>query len=207
MPIRSDLRHLYGREWRRISHAAIVRAGFRCQGCGVPNYALLRREGCGPALILSPDQAEAARRDGHGVVKVVLTVAHLDHDPRNNEPENLAAFCQRCHLHHDRRQHASNARETRRARKDLTRPLLAPPLPAQASSSSPVRSRRPRQAHGSLKRVQNVSGAVWYGYWNDAGVRKGKRLGLCDQMTRRQAEEALAAIVAPINARNGREHV
>jgi hypothetical protein len=101
---------------------------------------------------------------------------------------------------------AGNARETRRARKDQTRPLLATLMPAQASSSSPARSRKPRQVRGSLKRVQNVSGAVWYAYWNDAGQRKGKRLGRCDEMTRHQAEEALAAIVAPINWRNGRDH-
>lgn len=29
--------------------------------------------------------------------KVVLTVAHLDHDIKNNKPYNLAALCQRCH--------------------------------------------------------------------------------------------------------------
>ena len=28
---------------------------------------------------------------------VVLTVAHLDHDIKNNKPYNLAAICQRCH--------------------------------------------------------------------------------------------------------------
>jgi 5-methylcytosine-specific restriction endonuclease McrA len=27
----------------------------------------------------------------------VLTVAHLDHQPENNSPENLRAMCQRCH--------------------------------------------------------------------------------------------------------------
>lgn len=32
-------------------------------------------------------------------IKIVLTIAHLDHDPRNNHPGNLAALCQ---LHHNR---------------------------------------------------------------------------------------------------------
>jgi len=40
--------------------------------------------------------------------KVVLTVAHIDHDKTNNRFTNLAALCQRCHLNHDRHQHAYN---------------------------------------------------------------------------------------------------
>lgn len=37
--------------------------------------------------------------------RVILATAHLDHDPGNNGPRNLAALCQRCHLAHDRDQH------------------------------------------------------------------------------------------------------
>jgi hypothetical protein len=33
--------------------------------------------------------------------KVVLTVAHLDHDPTNNDATNLRALCQRCHNRYD----------------------------------------------------------------------------------------------------------
>lgn len=47
---------------------------------------------------------------------VVLTIAHLDHDVSNNTDHNLAALCQRCHLTHDARQHAANARQTRACR-------------------------------------------------------------------------------------------
>lgn len=32
----------------------------------------------------------------------VLTVAHLDHDIKNNDYSNLMAMCQRCHLAYDR---------------------------------------------------------------------------------------------------------
>jgi hypothetical protein len=39
------------------------------------------------------------------VTRVVLASAHLDHDPGNNRPRNLAALCQRCHMLHDRAQH------------------------------------------------------------------------------------------------------
>ena len=33
--------------------------------------------------------------------KVVLTVAHLDHDTSNNDFDNLKAWCQRCHNTYD----------------------------------------------------------------------------------------------------------
>ena len=39
------------------------------------------------------------------MTRVVLASAHLDHDPSNNDPGNLAALCQRCHLAHDRPEH------------------------------------------------------------------------------------------------------
>ena len=32
---------------------------------------------------------------------IVLTIAHLDHDIKNNDPKILRALCQRCHLRYD----------------------------------------------------------------------------------------------------------
>lgn len=42
--------------------------------------------------------------------RVVLTIAHLDHDKENWEvaDERLAALCQGCHLSYDRPRHAQN---------------------------------------------------------------------------------------------------
>lgn len=34
---------------------------------------------------------------------IILTVAHLDHNKRNNRFSNLKCLCQRCHFAHDRR--------------------------------------------------------------------------------------------------------
>lgn len=45
--------------------------------------------------------------------RVVLTVAHLDDDPSNNDQTNLLAMCQACHLAYDRDLH----RQTRAARR------------------------------------------------------------------------------------------
>jgi hypothetical protein len=54
-------------------------------------------------------------------IYVVLTIAHLNHTPGDDRPENLKALCQWCHLNYDKLHH----KETRALRKDRTRPLLA----------------------------------------------------------------------------------
>ena len=56
--------------------------------------------------------------------KVVLAAAHRDHDTANNAGTNLAAFCQRCHMNHDRPEHRRRRWRTlfrRKAMGDLFR--------------------------------------------------------------------------------------
>ena len=40
-----------------------------------------------------------------------------ENTPENCDPENLRAWCQRCHLNYDRHIHMANTRATLRARK------------------------------------------------------------------------------------------
>lgn len=47
---------------------------------------------------------------------IVLTVAHLNHQPEDCRPENLAAMCQRHHLAYDHDHHRANSQATRRAK-------------------------------------------------------------------------------------------
>ncbi len=54
-------------------------------------------------------------------VGIVLTTAHLDHDPENNADENLRLLCQWCHLNYDGPHH----KYSRSLRKDRGRPLLS----------------------------------------------------------------------------------
>lgn len=112
--------------WKQIRAAIMTRAGDKCEKCGRPN---------GAAHIVSPsgswcDYSIGDRFDrwfdscsnpterpeddtlSH-LTKTVLTISHIDHDPTNNDPSNLRALCQRCHLTHDAKEHASNARRTR----------------------------------------------------------------------------------------------
>jgi hypothetical protein len=60
---------------------------------------------------------------------VVLACAHLDHDPGNNDPANLAALCPRCHMLHDAIEHRWqrwwNAFQRRAVRDLFEEPQLA----------------------------------------------------------------------------------
>jgi hypothetical protein len=141
VPIRPDLRKFYrGPVWRAIRARILVRAGARfadgkhlggahCEQCHVPDRSLVAR---GPFGTWSMgdgwhnNQGQLMRwtdpfRLSHiREVKIVVTTAHLNHDPEDNRDENLKALCQYCHLTWDRTHH----KETRSTRKDAARPLL-----------------------------------------------------------------------------------
>lgn len=63
---------VYPKDWPEIARQVKERAGWKCERCGHENDRLT----------------------GH-----VLTTHHLDGNGANCEPWNLAALCQRCHLH------------------------------------------------------------------------------------------------------------
>lgn len=70
----------YCRDWKKRSYfIRFFRADNKCENCGVENYKLHPITGS----------------------KVILTVAHLDHNINNNSFFNLKALCQRCHLKYD----------------------------------------------------------------------------------------------------------
>ena len=92
MPIRPENRNRYPPSWREISQSIrFERAKGRCECEGE----------CGEAHIYERCDAEHGREHPVTRATVVLTVAHLDHTPENNEPTNLRAMCQRCHNRYD----------------------------------------------------------------------------------------------------------
>jgi len=95
MPIRAEQKVLYPADWKQISLRVRERSGWTCEFC-----------------------QEARQGEPHPITrsKVVLTVAHLDHDPTNRDEDDMAAMCQRCHLTYDAPLHAANAARTRRAK-------------------------------------------------------------------------------------------
>lgn len=113
----------YPPNWKsEIRPDILERDGHCCKFCGVRDKALVYRTGEGrDAWIYWPEgmQSEAWSLDGRKSVKIVLTIAHLDNDITNNEYDNLAALCQKCHNNYDKDYRKGNAKETNRKKKGL----------------------------------------------------------------------------------------
>lgn len=126
----------YPANWKtEIRPAILLRAGNICESCKVPNgKVILRGEWGGvecyqddDGTIYNANTSEIIGDDYVGEVhptnkfiKVVLTIAHVDHDITNNEPDNLKAWCQRCHNRHD----VGFRKDNRKSRKGM-KPLFS----------------------------------------------------------------------------------
>lgn len=133
MPIRPEMRDRYPENWAEVSLTVRERANQKCEcrgecgadhpggRCAAPNGEYILRHMDEPArwgfsaktnTDEKADVRARARRYGKPI-KVILTVAHLDHQPNNINDSNLRAFCQFCHLRYDRFEHARNAVKTK----------------------------------------------------------------------------------------------
>lgn len=136
MPIKPENAARYPKDWPQISRDAKERAGWKCQhpGCTARQYSIgiwHRPDGGAhqwaeqyePGATYAEARQTAAEAwwevqhlGGDKLVVIVLTVAHLNHQPEDCRPENLAAMCQRHHLAYDHDHHRANAQATRRAK-------------------------------------------------------------------------------------------
>ncbi len=96
----------YPPNWKtEIRPAILNRAGNRCEKCGFANGQPVHRAKVDGRMEWFPCEQDAIDSCGlyFGIVKVVLTVAHLDHDETNHEVtlDRLMAMCQICHLRYD----------------------------------------------------------------------------------------------------------
>ena len=132
MPIRPENRQRYPADWRAISARIRERADNRCEQCQAPNAEVIARgvdHHAGTYMLPDGEVRDAvtgavlgrARGSEYPAryVRVVLTVAHLDHVPEHCDDDNLRALCQRCHLAYDQAHHAQTRRMTRRAPRAL----------------------------------------------------------------------------------------
>jgi len=130
MPIKPENLARYPADWAQIVAQVRQRSGNRCEQCGVKNYALGGRLKDGTWCRAQPLEERMLRlvwpKPGemgpcHGstewlrIIRIVLTTAHLDHQPENCALDNLRHWCQRCHLSYDAKHHAQTAYESRRA--------------------------------------------------------------------------------------------
>lgn len=117
MPIRPENRARYPANWDAISQSIRERAGNKCEECGIPNYQLGGRAPDGTWHKARPLGEKLLKLEwpqpgdfgwcvGYcasplRIVRIVLTVAHLNHQPEDCRPENLKCLCQRDHNRYD----------------------------------------------------------------------------------------------------------
>ena len=98
MPIRPENRARYPKDWKRIREEILKRADKKSYKTRLYKYK----------KSLNPKTGKE--------VRIVLTIAHLDHQPENCDPSNLRALCQKCHNAYD----AEHRAETRKMNKPKT---------------------------------------------------------------------------------------
>lgn len=123
----------YPTDWPKIRAAILARANNRCETCGAPNRETIVRGAAdgkdagtyamydgGDCFDAETGEERGAVRgseyDAGNLLRVILTVAHLDHDESNNNPANLRALCQMHHLRHDREDNARRRRASAAAK-------------------------------------------------------------------------------------------
>lgn len=135
MPIKPENKKLYPKNWNDISYVVrFLIAHGKCQGCGVNHHAIGQRDeegkfipicgnihldlaGEGKYLNFETLSYLDARFMANNLsqleekyIVIVLTTAHMDHNPRNCKLSNLKALCQKCHNNYDKHHRAMNRR-------------------------------------------------------------------------------------------------
>jgi len=125
MPIKAENKDKYPKDWIQIRKRILEAAGNRCEWCNVENYAIGVRDNDGTFMTFDECESGGYPDNDNKAIKIVLTIAHLDHDPTNNRRKNLKALCQRCHNRHDIEHRKETRAEAKRKRdKELGQTFL-----------------------------------------------------------------------------------
>jgi hypothetical protein len=90
MPIKPENKNRYPANWTEIVQRIRERSKGLCENCGLPNHSWVNSK-----------TRELCLQDEENAIRIVLTVAHLDHTPENCSDENLRDWCQKCHNTYD----------------------------------------------------------------------------------------------------------
>lgn len=118
MPISPENKKLYPKNWPIIRQRILYASDHKCEFCGLRNHIIGYRDDnrnfveCNgnPGEIINTSEGDKK------IMKVVLTIAHLDHDPTNNHRSNLKALCQQCHNRHDAKHRAISRQQRKKGR-------------------------------------------------------------------------------------------
>lgn len=111
----------YPKDWKtKIRPDILNRSKNCCEFCGVENYKIILRGKWQGLEVYQDENGDIYNADNsilidsyylgevdpegkNKLIKVVLTIAHIDHNIHNNDYSNLRALCQRCHNRHDKK--------------------------------------------------------------------------------------------------------
>ena len=103
MPIKPENKNRYPDNWKEISeYIRFERANNKCEVCGLPNYSYVNSK-----------TRELCLQDEDNAIRIILTVAHLNHIPEDCRYENLKAMCQKCHNNYDKEHRKETRKKTR----------------------------------------------------------------------------------------------
>jgi 5-methylcytosine-specific restriction endonuclease McrA len=93
----------YNPLWKeKIRPEILKRDNYKCVKCSAQHKSKGYRDQNNIFHECDQFQIDWAKRNNIKIIRIILTVAHLDHDRTHDEYSNLASLCQRCHLNHDR---------------------------------------------------------------------------------------------------------
>lgn len=126
MPIKPENKDRYPKDWPQVRQRILQRAQMKCEypGCGARHLEVgywldgnffSKVRNLQAAGFKAGDSVACFDGSTIKLIRIVLTIAHLDHQPENCADENLRAWCQRHHLGYDAQHHAATAYATRKA--------------------------------------------------------------------------------------------
>jgi 5-methylcytosine-specific restriction endonuclease McrA len=94
---------LYAANWADMVRPSILmRDNYKCRHCGIEHRHWYYIDQYGDYRPMHKDLVNDYLKKGIRVRFTYLQVAHLDHNPANNEHSNLISLCDVCHLKNDR---------------------------------------------------------------------------------------------------------
>lgn len=99
----------YPENWKdEIRPRILKRDGYRCRVCMVGQRWYGYRDNKGQFIRTESREPVFGMSTNSKIIRIWLSVAHLDHDTWNNEDSNLKSMCQQCHNRHDRHHRSAN---------------------------------------------------------------------------------------------------
>lgn len=122
----------YHPDWKDIIRPQILkRDQYKCRHCSIRHKTRVYKNARGKYVECDDFIEQWAENEGKKVFTLYLQVAHLDHNKKNNEPDNLLSLCPRCHGKMDREHkkfmrkvYSKKVDDSKISKKNLINPMI-----------------------------------------------------------------------------------